>query len=355
MRLGSQLRLALFCAGYAACTAQAEVLLEVGAEQFASAGFLKPEHWLDQHPNQNDRTNWLAQRTTAAAGYKLESWRFGIAREQQAYARANTGALVMAAQDKARHEVDRSSAGSFPIHAEVWKLNTTTFSAAYAWRPTPDVSVELEPFLQTIHDFEHSRADLLLVNSGASSQLTGQVSKTGTQSYGFLVYDRPDQGWGSGLNMRMQWHSAQGQLSLTVLNLWNQQQFSPVHQMSRQYNVAATGNKIQIADLPSITGQYGLTQERTRLPAFWRTVYEPVAVPGVVIGAMGLGQSGVWTAGYSGGWFGGRWWVQTAQTSNWFAGYGRSWDSGWRASFSVSTDSQGKAPLLSSVLVGKRW
>lgn len=350
-----QLRLALFFAAWPGFAAHGQMHLEAGLEQFASAGFIKPAHWLDERPSENDRTHWLTQRTAASAHYQFDNWRLGISREKQAYARANTGALSLAAQDKANHEVDLSTPGNFPLHAEIWKLGTTTFSAAYAWKPGTGVSLELEPFVQTIHDFEHMRGDLLLVNNSGSSRLSGQISKTGTRSYGFLPNDQPDQGWGSGVNLRASWESPMGRLSLTVHNAWNRQEFSAVHQTNLHYNVSSTGNKINIADLPSVTGEYGLTQGRTKLPAFWQSAYEPAMLPGLTVGAMGLGKNGIWTAGYYGTWAGGRWWVRTAQTSNWSAGYGYAWASGWKASLGVSANAYGKAPVLSSIMVGKSW
>ncbi len=330
--------------------------LQAGFEQFASAGFLQPAHWLDQPLGESNRTHWLTHRMTAGVGYQSNHWRLGIAREQQTYARANTNALVLAAQDKANREIDLSTPGNFPLHAEVWKLSTTAVSAAYKWQSGTGVYFELEPFLQTIHDFEYVRGDLLLLYSGSSSsQLTGQVSKTGSRSYGFMPDDKPDQGWGSGLNIRTRWDGSWGKLKVTVFNAWNRQEFSAVHQSHRQYNISTTGNKIQIADLPAVTGEYGLTQARTRLPAFWQSSYEPAALHGLTMGAMGLGQSGVWTAGYSNTLAGGRWWLQTAQARNWTAGYGYGWPSGWRAALSVSGDGAWKSPLLSSMTLSKSW
>lgn len=354
-RKKGQLRLALFFATFAANTAQAQVQIDAGFEQFASSGFLKPDHWLNQPMEQNDRTHWLAQRMTATAGYQLDNWRLGISREKQAYARANSSALVLAAQDKARDEVDLSAIGRFPLHAEIWKLSTTTFSAAYAWHPSPNVSLELEPFLQTIHDFEFMNGDLLLTNDGRQSQVTGQIKKIGTRSYGFLFNDQPDQGWGSGLNLRGNWNSPWGKLGLAVHNAWNRQQFSVIHQSERQYNVTATGNKLNIADLPSVTGQYSLSEKNTHLPVFWRLIYTPAPITGLTVGAMGLGQQAAWTAGYSGHWAEGHWWLHTSQVHNWTVGYGRSWGHGWKASLAISTDKHANAPLLSSIQLSKTW
>lgn len=353
--LKGQLRLVLFFAAWNSCAAYGQVQLEAGFDQFASAGFLKPAQWLDKRLDDNDRAHWLTQRMATTVHYQWDNWRLGVGREKQAYARANTSALVMAAQDKANHEVDLSTPGHFPLHAEVWKLGTTTLSAAYDWKPEAGISVELEPFVQSIHDFEHMRGDLLLVNSGGSSQLSGLISKTGTRSYGFLTNDQPDQGWGSGVNLRARWESTWGKLSLTIHNAWNRQEFSSVHQTNLEYNVSATGKKIRIADLPSVTGQYGLTQGHTRMPAFWQSAYEPAALPGMMVGAMGLGQSGIWTAGYSNNLAGGRWWLRTAQARNWSAGYGYGWASGWRASLGLSVDQSGKTPLLSSIMLSKSW
>lgn len=350
-----QLRLVLFFGMLIAQTAQAQSRLEANFEQHSSSGFLKPEHWLEQPMASNDRTHWLTQRTAVTAQYQWENWRLGIAREQQAYARANTAALQLAAQDKANHAIDLGHAGSFPLHAEVWKLSTSTVSATYAWKPIQTITVEIEPFLQTIHDFEHMHGDLLLVNSGASSLLAGTINKVGTRSYGYIPQDQADRGWGGGVNLRTHWDGPWGKLGLTILNAWNRQQFSSVHQMERQYNVTATGNKVNIADLPSVTGQYALTKGHTRLPVFWQASYAPSIFPDLAFGFVGLGQQSAWTARYSINLAEARMWIQTVEGRNWTAGYGRSLGSGWNAAFTVSTDAQGNAPLLSSVLIQKVW
>lgn len=350
-----QLMLALFLGLLIAQTAQAQSRLEGNFEQNSSSGFLKPAHWIKHPLASNDRTHWLMQRSSITAQYKWENWHLGIAREQQAYARANTAALQLAAQDKANHAIDLGNVGSFPLHAEVWKMSTSTLSATYAWKPIDTMTVEIETFLQAIHDFEHTYGDLLLVNSEDTSRLAGTVKKIGTRSYGYIPQDQADQGWGSGVNLRTHWEGPWGNLGLTILNAWNRQEFTSVHQMERQYNVTATGNKVNIADLPSVTGQYALTKGHTRLPVFWHTSYAPSTFPNLAVGFVGLGQQSAWTARYSRNLAQARMWIQTVEGCNWTAGYGRSLGSGWNAAFTVSTDAQGNSPLLSSVLIQKVW
>lgn len=353
--LQGQLGLALFFAGCLTGIVQAQVRFEAGLDQTASSGFLQPEHWLGEQLGRNDKTHWLTQRAAAGAQYEWQDWRLGISRGQQAYALVNTAALLLAAQDKAHQAVDLSTPGSFPLRAEVWKLHATTFSAAYKWRVNDEMALEIESFVQTIHDFEYMRSDLLLVTGGDSNQLTGQVRKIGTHAYGFLLNDQPDQGWGSGLNLRAHWDHSWGKLDLSVNNAWNRQQFNVVHQMGRLYNVSAQGNKVNIADLPAISGQYGLTQSQTRIPAYWQLSYKPTELPGMAFGATGLGQNAAWTAGYSGALAQGRWWIQTMQTRNWTTGYCYTGESGWSALLAISADERLKTPLLSSVMLSKKW
>lgn len=349
-----QLALALFL-GNSASTAQAQVQINVEFEQLASAGFLQPAHWLDAQLGQDSRSHWLAQHATIGTHYQWDNWRIGIARGQQAYALANTSALLLAAQDKTNHEVVLPTTGRHVLQAEIWTLNATTLSAAYTWRPTETASVTWEPFVQSIHDFQHMQGDLTLSAQGENSQLTGTVQQTGTRQYGFLTQDRPDQGWGSGLNLRAHWLSPWGQIGLSVNNVWSRLQFSNVHYMIQQYNLSATGSKVNIADFPSVSGEYGVTGKTSSMPAFWNSHFEPAGLPGFSFGAMGLGRQASWTAGYTGHFVDAQWWIRTVQAQNWTIGYGKSWGSGWIAALSVSADERGHAPLLSSLRVSKTW
>lgn len=350
-----QLRLALFLGCSIVTNAAAQLETAVVFDQFASHGFLKPEHWLTHSLGQESQTHWLTQKTSASIGYQKENWKFGIERGQQAYMRANTAALLLAAQDKINQEIDFGPSGSHTLKAEVWQMNATTFAFAYVWRAVNDLSIEVEPFLQTIHSFEHMRGDLLLVNSESNHRLTGTINKTGTRSYGFLVNDQPDSGWGSGLNLRMQWVNQGSRLSLSIQNAWSRQQFSAVHEMSRQYNATATEKKINIGDLPSVSGQYSVTGGRMQMPTFWRLSYEPKELAGLAFGVMGLGRDAAWTTSYSGHFAGGKWWVLTSQTRNWTSGFERDWGLGWRAAVAMSTDARGKSPLMSSLRLSKSW
>lgn len=299
----------------------------------------------------------MAQRIAVTAKYQWEKWGGSIAREHQAYARANGAALQIAARDKLGQKLNFIHSGDLHLTAEVWRLHASTLSATYAWKPSQTLAIEFEPFLQTIHNFEYASGNILISSTDSYSKLSGSLIKVGSRSYGFLTNDneQTEKGWGSGLNLRARWESDVGKIELAILNAWNRQKFGAIHFLERYYDITATDERINIREFPSISGQYGSAQLHTQLPIFWQSIFTPVTYPNLSFGYIGLGHQSAWTARNSLHWGEQKIWLQTIQGRNWTAGYGVSLGPGWNGAFTVSTDAKGNAPLLSSLLVRKNW
>lgn len=287
--------------------------------------------------------------------FTQDRWQWQMARTNQGYLRANPNALLLAAQDEANSEVDLSTPGKFELRAEVWTLKATTFSAVYNLQLTDGLAVELEPHVHLIHDFQHTKGELLLLNTGGSSQLVGQIAKTGTRRYGFLPEEQRDEGIGAGLHLRSSWRNSWGLWGASIRNLWSQLRFDVVHQQNREYNVIAQGNKLKIADYPSVTGHYGVVRTRENLPMHWQVFLSPAQLVGASFGLLGFGNEVRWTALYSLPAGGGQIWTKTVQARNWTLGYSKPIGSDWKFALGVSADARLNGPALSTMSLTKTW
>jgi hypothetical protein len=269
--------------------------------------------------------------------------------------RANANALLVAAQDKTNQEVDLSTEGKFELKAEVWTLEATVFSALHRWKFANEFSLSIEPHIYQIHDFQHTRGNLLLSNSDGSSQLVGQVMKIGTRHYGFLPEDRRDEGRGAGMHIRGSWLGPRGGWDVSIQNLWSQLRFGTVHRQNRQYNVAAQGNKLKISEYPSITGEYGIISAKEKLPMHWQVSLAPNMLAGTRLGLLGFGNEVRWTALYSIPVLGSSISIRTVQARNWTVGYTRSIGADWKFAMGISADAKLNGSALSTLSLIKSW
>lgn len=310
----------------------------VQAEHNSSSGLATASHWSStglSHPGQDE---WIHYRVDSGVAYAHSAWTLSVAQTRQGYLSGNSNTLFLAAQNENKKPLDLTTSGTFPLHAELWTLKTTTLAANFKHTLTSDLSVELKPYWMQIHDYQHTLGQFTLTNRGGDSQVTGTLARTGTRNYGFLINDQPDVGWGAGLDLRSNWKSPWGFAQLKADNLFNRLNFQTVHQSLRQYNVTATGGKLNIAKQPSVTGQYSYASRQEHLPITWLLSLQPIAMTGLTTAITGQGTKALWVMGYEQRYAYGRIWLRTVATHNWSVG--TDWDihRHWRAGIGITTN-----------------
>jgi hypothetical protein len=235
---------------------------------------------------------------------------------------ANRNALSLAAQDEARDRVDLSPQGQFGLSASVQTLESTIFSIGFKQALTANIDWRMTPHVHLIHDYQRSVGNLSLQTTGTQSRLEGQLQRVGTRHYGFLVNDQANAGWGWGVNMGLDLRSDWGHGRLDVNNLMSQLRFSNIHFSNRQYQVNSTNGKdVVLSDIPSLQGNYGLTQSQERLPVVWQARFSPVMASKMQMGITAMGSDARWLLAYGHSMGQHRLWAQTVEAQNWSLGW----------------------------------
>lgn len=337
-------------------TGWGQTTLQIGHEQWASSGYLKAEHWLNKSLKDTS-TQWIAAQTTVKIDHPISTWSFSMGRTRQGFLEASTNALLVSAENEVDKSVDLHTPGRFDLAAQVWQLDATTLAAKHRFKPTESVHIEIEPYIQTVHDFQFSQGRLTLNNQSTvgASQLMGSVERTGTRHYGYLINDRPDNGWGMGLNLSVCWESSLGSLNGSFRNLANRLTFSTIHHSKVNYNISATGDQINIADLPSISGSYDISSAKQSVPIFWDLSFTPASLQKASLGMIGVGHRSAWTAAFTYTQGDDHYWVRTVGNKNWTLGFNRKWISGWSAGLAASWANASIQPAITKLTLLKSW
>jgi hypothetical protein len=355
---GQQL-LALFFVS-AACNAGAQGVAYLEAESLATAGQLKAQHWLPEKLEPNSRQTGAVLRVDAGLALRTERAEWWLGQTRQAYFQGNSNALLLAAQDEVGQTLDLNRPGYFGINAQTWTLNASVLGLGYRQDVLDTLQlgkleVEWRPHFLKIHDYQHSQAEFRLNNSTNTNHLTGRLLRDGTRNYGFLVNEKPDLGWGAGLDLKAHWQLASGTLALDARNLLSYLRFSTLHTSRRTYQVDAIAGELQVSDVPSLSGDYGWRAKTERLPLVWQLNWQPAAIAGLQPGLMGVGAVTRWRLRYGQAWGNQEWWVQTVQTDNWSVGVQGKWPPHFSWRLELSTDRRLAAPVLSSLRLRYDW
>jgi hypothetical protein len=317
-----QRKLAFFLAFLNASPAFAELQVFARHEQQAAAGVLSAKQWLDEELRPQPKTEWVHSINQVGWEYQGGRITWGLAQTRLGFLRADRNALSLAAQDEARDRVDLSPQGQFGLSASVQTLESTIFSVGFKQALTANIDWRVKPHVHLIHDYQRSVGNLSLQTTGTQSRLEGQLQRVGTRHYGFLVNDQADAGWGWGVNMGLDLRSDWGHGRLDVNNLMSQLRFSNIHFSNRQYQVNSTNGKdVVLSDIPSLQGNYGLTQSQERLPVVWQARFSPVMAPKMQMGITAMGSDARWLLAYGHSVGKHRLWAQTVEAQNWSVGW----------------------------------
>lgn len=297
-RIKGQRPLAFFFAllPVAAC---AQLTLEFDARQTGGQGLLSTRHWENERVRDPSSPTWNHAAVRAGARWDRGDWTWGAYKTKQVFFSGNTNLLILAAEDERKGQIDVTQLADAPVRGTVHTLEASTATLSRRWRPSPGMRLELTPQAFQIHDYQRTRADFTWQGSTTPSQLSGRLNRVGTRVYGFDANNRPDAGWGWGLDLKGAIDLPQVTVSAEVNNLLGQLRFSNVHYSDRDYKVSATNGKIIAQDAPSVSGRYGQASRTERLPTLWRIEARPSASPGWSAGLIGLDQTASVLAGYA--------------------------------------------------------
>jgi hypothetical protein len=350
-----RLRLAFFWALLNASPAFAELQVFARHEQQASSGVLSAKQWLDEGLRPHTKTEWVHSINQVGFESQTGPLTLGVAQTRSGYMRADRNALSLVAQNKARERVDLSPQGQFSMSATAQSLESTVFSLGFKQTLSPNMDLSVTPHLHLIHDYQRSVGNLSLQTSGTQSRLEGQLQRVGTRHYGFLVHDQADVGWGWGVNMGLHLRSDWGHGRLDVNNLMSQLRFSNIHFSNRQYQVNSTNGKdVWLSDIPSLQGNYGLTQSQERLPVVWQARFSPVLAPQMQLGISAMGSDARWVMAYGHSVGKHRLWVQTVEAQNWSLGWQAQAFHKWTLGAGVTT-TRLKDVAFTRFLVSRVW
>jgi len=333
----------------------AQTTLFADAQSLSSAGQLRASHWMSESLQPSSQTHWMAYHMDMGLTYAKNDWELELAKTRQGYLVGNGNALLLAAQDDAGMEINLSTPGRFSINAQTWVIDAYRLKFLYKFNLSDGLDFKVEPYLLQIQDYQHARGELTLLNETATNQLYGQLNRVGTRRYGYLMQDQPDAGWGMGLNLKWMWLSPVGRLETGIQNAFSQLKFSTLHYSDRQYQVQAQGGQIKVSDIPSLTGIYGLREQRESLPIVWQLLLSPTDFPGVRLGVVSMKNQERLFFKYERGLDKGRWWVQTVQADNWSAGLMWSFFHQLELGMAVSTTDQLRSPVLTSLQARMTW
>lgn len=346
--------LALFAACFSLqATGQTSVFTD--AQTVSSAGQLRASHWLSKSLQSSSQSHWMLYRFDIGLTHAKTDWEFELAKTRQGYFFGNTNALFLAAQDNADKDIDLTTLGRFAIRAETWSLEAHRLAATYKWKLSPQLTFRIEPHLLLIQDYQHARGELSLLNESNTNQLQGQLNRVGTRQYGYLIQDQPDAGWGMGLHFNGSYESSLGQLDWRIQNLYSQLKFSTLHYSNRQYLVQTQAGQINVSNIPSLTGTYGLGPRRESLPMAWQMLLTPGLLPDIRLGVVGMERQARLLLRYERGLNTGRWWLQTIQAENWSAGLTWSVLSQLELGMAISTTDRLRSPMLTSIQGRISW
>lgn len=350
-----RLWLTFFFAAALVTSAHAEVEVFAIHEQHASAGVLSAKQWLRTDLAQASRVEWVYAKSQVGVFKRGEWWGVGVARSREGYLSANRNALLLSAQDELLERVDLSSQGAFQLAAKVHTLDSTVLSVRWSHALAEGTQLTIEPHAHLIHGYQKSEGVFSLQTKGSTSRLTGTVNRVGTRDYGFLVDDRANSGRGWGMNLALASRRDWGDVRLDVSNLLSRLEFSSIHFSRRQYDVNTTnGQDVEVSEIPSLQGTYGVMQKNETLPVFWRLRVQPLAVKHATFGLVGLDSDARWTAAYTLPYLRHSFLFETVQAQNWRVGFDGRLTDQWSVGAGVTGARRGD-PVLSSLYLRGVW
>lgn len=290
-QIRGRLTLAFFlCTGLSGL-AQAQWSLGFDAQQQTGRGLISARHWDSEKIDANGPRTWNYLNAQAGGQWRHGDWSVVVHRSRQVYFKGDANALTLASENERTGSIDTSGWTSLQVKGQLSTLDASEIKLARSWSALERGSLVIEPRITQIHSFQNTELDLAWLSDGSTSELKGRLQRVGTRVYGFDPNDRPDAGWGWGLNARgsvdLPWGLTS---SFEAINLLSRLEFSNVHYSDRRYDIAGQDRKIVLRDSPSVSGRYGQQQNRQKLPMYWQIRGQWQGVPGLSLGWVGIDQ-----------------------------------------------------------------
>jgi hypothetical protein len=289
-KVRGRLTLAFFVCSCLSGLAQAQWSLGFDAQQQAGRGLISARHWNSEKIDANGPGTWNYVNAQAGVQWQHDDWSLVVQRSRQVYFKGDANVLILASENERNGAIDTSEWRSQQVKGQLFTLEGSTVKLAKRWSILGRGRIEIEPQLTQIHAYQNARVDLAWQSEASTSALKGRLQRVGTRVYGFDPNDRPDAGWGWGLNVRGAVDHPWGLASFEAINLLSSLEFSNVHYSDRRYDVLEQSQKILVREAPAISGRYGQSSSSQQLPSYWRISSQWHGAPGLSLGWLGLDQ-----------------------------------------------------------------
>ena len=258
----------------------------------SSQGLLERRHWEREALQADAPRVAAAQRAFLTAGAELGAWPVFIAYGSKAYFEGSANVLALTAAAQSSGQVQLPLQGHYSLQGRFSALRSTDIGVARTFSWSGQAALTVRPYVSLVENYQRIEGSGAVEASGGNATVKATVQRVGTRDYGFLVQDRPDSGWGVGLDLGLSLAQGPWALRLDVDNLLSRLQFATVHYSRRQYDVQASQGVLVLKDAGqfSMTGQYGFEHKDERLPVQTRWALSHAGWPGWSAGLFSVGQ-----------------------------------------------------------------
>ncbi len=327
-------------------------------EAYSTRGLIDARHWLGHGLRESPQNVWAAYRSEtalSAAVTELKPLTLSVSAHREAYFSGNGNVLYVAARAEKEGAVEYDKPGVFAGQGRFFDLDATRIQLSGRRElPLQGAWLSLAGYFDLVREFQTGSVDALLQTQGTQSSLRGTLNRIGTRSYGPLERDRPDEGYGFGLNLEAGMQLPGGAVTLGVNNLLSQLRFDSIHYSERRYQVVEKNGRLIPGELPALTGRYGVTSKTLSMPRHWSLSFAPAVVPGLNLALLGLGNQTAAAVRQSMTFLSTTAWVQTVNGQNFSLGLSHRWGDRAEAGIAV-TANRTDQPLLSMLTLGLRW
>ncbi len=212
-------------------------------------------------------------RTSVSASHEMADLTWFAEHSAKAYFSGRSNVLALAAGVEGSSQFQLPPSGRYKLEGQFSALRSTDVGILKKIAWSDQITLKLRPYLSLIEHYERIEGSGVIDAQAGDATVKGSVSRVGTRDYGYLTQDRPNSGWGLGLDLGLSLRQGPWLLQVDAENLLSRLQFSSVHYSQRQYDVAARQGQLVIKDMgeSSMTGQYGVAKRDERLPihTFW--------------------------------------------------------------------------------------
>lgn len=247
--------------------------LSLNLEHQSSHGLMTVRQWKGEALEQVSPHVISAYRARVSASHEASDQTWFAEYSNKAYFNGYSNVLALAAsvEDSGKYQLPAS--GRYHLDGKFSALRSTDIGILKRATWSDQAVLTVRPYLSLVDHYERIEGSGEIDTQARDATVKGSVSRVGTRDYGYLVQDRPDSGWGLGLDLGLSLRQGPWLLQVDAENLLSRLQFSSLHYSQRQYDVAARDGQLVIKGVGefSMMGHYGVGKRQARLPVhtFW--------------------------------------------------------------------------------------